>query len=309
MTTNGTINFGTELNFNNNGTQFLGIDSANTNVKVYKPLDVNELTFSNTELLIKDAEGNNYLGFDSTNKMIHFYQATDLSGGGGGIGDASGIKFTLDTFTLSDTSNNNYIVLDKTTQKVNISQALDISKNGNIIFDEQINFKSNNENILSIENNANYPQINYTEKLTLQNTVANEMYANPVLRYNIFAENINSFEKKYLAKTSILNGSGIIQYYFRNVIEHKDEQITFVGKIVSRDLLNNSASFTFEGSTNYISPTNANNLEFELNVLHSPNDEWTINSFYIYSTDLVMEVQSNQDSTTNWVVSVESISV
>ena len=308
MTPNGTINFGTALNFNNNGTQYLGIDSANTNVKVYQPLDVNELTFSNTELLIKDAQGNKYLGFDSTNKMIHFYQTTDLSGGGG-IGDASGIQFTLDTFTFSDTSNNNYIVLDKTTQKVNITKPLDISSNGNILFNEQINFKSNGNNILSIENNANYPQIGYTEKLTLQNTVTNEMYTNAVLRYNIFAENINSFEKKYLAKTSILNGSGLVQYYFRNIIEHKDEQITFRGKVVSRDLSNNSASFTFDGYTNYLSPQNANNLEFELNTLHSPSGNWTIKSFYIYSTDLVMELQSNQSTTTNWVVSIESISV
>jgi hypothetical protein len=186
---------------------------------------------------------------------------------------------------------------------------LDISGNGNIIFNEKINFKSDNQNILSIENTANYPQIEFTEKLTLQNTVTNEMYANPVLRYNIIAENVNSFEKKYLAKTSVLGGSGIVQYYFRNVIENKDEQITFRGKVVSRDLSNNSASFTFEGCTNYKNQLNANNLEFELNVLHSPNNDWTIKSFNIYSTDLVMEVQSNQSSTTNWVVSIESISV
>ena len=112
-----------------------------------------------------------------------------------------------------------------------------------------------------------------------------------------------------MAKTSIPNGTGVIQYYFRNVIDSKDEQITFKGKIVSRDLENNSASFTFEGYTKYISPTNTNILELELNPLYTSDPNWKLNSFFIYSTDLVMEVQSNQSTTTNWVVAIESISV
>ena len=100
-----------------------------------------------------------------------------------------------------------------------------------------------------------------------------------------------------------------LQYYFKNIIDNIDEQITFRGKIISRDLANNSASFIFDGFTKYIDSTDTNNLEFDLNTLFTSDIEWKVNTFFIDNTDLVIEVQSNQTTTTNWIVSIESVSV
>ena len=350
---NNTLTFSDSLNSN-----YLILDKPTNKVLFKKPIDLETIEFSNDELLIKDLSGNNFLGFNRLTQRINFYKPTDLSGGGGGggIGDASGIVFPNDTFTFSDSLGSNYLIFDKPNSKVivpklidlqnivfsedspkiqilsgvldfldisknkyisidtsnqiiKINKTIDLSNNGNIIFNEDLNFISNNQNILSIKQNNNGPILSYSEKIIIRNTTTNEVYANPIIKYNIISENVNSFEKKYLAKTSIPNGTGVIQYYFRNVIDTKDEQITFKGKIISRDLENNSASFTFEGYTKYISPTNTNILEFELNALYSSDPNWKLNSFFIYSTDLVMEVQSNQSTTTNWVVAIESISV
>jgi len=223
--------------------------------------------------------------------------------------DSPKIQIQSGELAFVDISDNKYFSIDVSNQVIKINKTLDLSSNGNIVFNNDLNFISNKQNILSIKQKNNLPVISYSEKLIIQNTNTNEVYANPIIKYNIISENVNSFEKKYLAKTSIPNGTGVIQYYFRNVIDTKDEQITFKGKIVSRDLENNSASFTFEGYTKYISPTNTNILEFELNPLYTSDPNWKLNSFFIYSTDLVMEVQSNQSTTTNWVVAIESISV
>ena len=286
LSANGNILFGSVVNFSDISGSVVKINrqSIDTSANIILRNPNPTITFSNkTELLIKDASGNKFLGFDSSNQIIHFYKPTDLSGGGGGIGDASGITFNNPTFNFSDTSGNNYFQLTNSTKSIDISATIILNKK--------------------------IPTINYKEKLTLQSTTCNEVYAAPIVKYNIVSENVNNFEKKYLAKTSIIGGTGVVQYYFRDVIDSMNEQITFRCKVISRDGSNNSASFIVDGYTKYTSPTNINELDYELNILYQSNSNWKINSFHIYSTDLVMEIESAQTTTTNWLVSIESISV
>jgi hypothetical protein len=293
------------INDNSNRT-YLECDPNTFSLNLFAPINCktdNIISYTNT-LSFTNNNGWNMLKLNNSSNG-----SFDISANIHITMDSPKIQIQSGELTFVDISNNKYIGIDISNQVVKINKTLDLSNNGNIIFNTDLNFISNKQNILSIKQKNNLPIISYSEKLIIQNTTTNEVYANPIIKYNIISENVNSFEKKYLAKTSIPNGTGVIQYYFRNVIDAKDEQITFKGKIISRDLENNSASFTFEGYTKYMSPTNTNILEFELNPLYTSDPNWKLNSFFIYSTDLVMEVQSDQPTTTNWVVAIESISV
>jgi len=214
------------------------------------------------------------------------------------------------SFTLNQKTLINPIDLGTRIKSGYINDKITIIKKNTIEINDSTNdfiIKNQTTNYIEIDTSNNIVNINVPLKLTT--IISNDLYTFPIIKYNIISENIQNFEKKYIAKTSIINGNGVVQYYFKNIIDNIDEQITFRGKIISRDLTNNSASFIFDGFTKYIDPTDTNHLEFELNTLFTSDIEWKINTFFIDNTDLVIEVQSNQTTTTNWIVSIESISV
>jgi len=193
------------------------------------------------------------------------------------------INFSPDYLKFVDISKNSYLELNSANSYVRINTTLDLSTTG----------------VINIDNN-----------LILKNNNANKLYSEPLMKYNIFSSELNNFEKKYLAKSSILDGSGNFQYIFKNIIENSSEQITFTGKVISRDLSNNSASFILEGYTKYVDVLNPNFLELSLLTMYSSDPiNWIISSMFINGNDLILEGQSSQSTTTNWVISLESISV
>lgn len=193
------------------------------------------------------------------------------------------VNFSPDYLKFVDISQNSYLELNSANSYVKINTALDLSTTGVINIDNNLNFKNNN---------------------------ASKIYSDPLIKYNIFSSELNNFEKKYLAKTSILDGSGNFQYIFKNIIENSSEQITFTGKIISRDSSNNSASFILEGYTKYLDVLNPNFLELSLLTMYSSDPiNWVISAMFINGNDLILQGQSSQSTTTNWVITLESISV
>jgi hypothetical protein len=304
----GFVNFNDTIDFISlSGTQ---MTLNNTNVNIKNRLLFNTLNpyVSFTQnLLIADNSNNVFFSFDISsnknisNKKLQINNSIDFSN--------NSLITLIDTLRIKDISNNNYLTFDANTKNTIVNSALDLSSNGNLIFGSEVNFIKKNNKILAINNDLNKPTLKFKETIVFKNYNSNEFYAQPLILYNIFSEDVNNIEKKYLGKTKILDGSGIIQFYFRNIIDELDEQITFTGKIISRDLSYNSASFIFQGCTKYVDISNTNFLEFSEGVLNSPDENWRINSLSMFSNDLVLEVQSNQTTTTNWVISLESISV
>ena len=161
----------------------------------------------------------------------------------------------------------------------------------------------NTNNASYIQVSTNIIQKNTSDTISINDPIVNITYANPLVTYN-------GLEKKYVSKMQIDGGSGQLIYTFKNILNSIQEQITFSGKIISRDTMNNSASFVFVGYTKYQDINNTNYLEFVVDNLYSSDlTNWSLNAFYITNTDLILVIQSNQSTTTNWVVSIESISV
>jgi hypothetical protein len=304
----GLVNYNNKIDFISLAGTQMTINNTNVNIK-------NKLLFNTLNpyvsftqnLLIADNSNNLFFTFDISsnknisNKKLQINNSIDFSN--------NSLITLIDTLRIKDISNNNYLTFDANTKNTIVNSTLDLSSNGNLIFGSEVNFIKKNKNVLTINNDSNKPTLKFKETLVIKNYNSNELYAQPLILYNIFSEDLNNIEKKYLGKTKILDGSGIVQFYFRNIIDDLAEQITFNGKIISRDLSQNSASFIFQGCTKYVDISNTNFLEFSEGVLNSPNENWKINSLFIYSNDLVLEVQSNQTTTTNWVISLESISV
>ena len=290
----------------NQTTNYINIDTSNNIVNINVPLKITTL-ISNDNTLITDLNGNNFLGYNNLNFLNDTFTFSDnsnnlyfqLNKANQSIDISTNICIVNKELSIIDTNNEKYIGFDTSNHLINIYKPINLDK---ITFSEQ-------ELLIQDGSNNNYLGFNSLTKVTNFYQEANDAYASPIIKYNIISENAKNFEKKYVAKTSIITGSGIVQYYFKNVIDDKDEQITFRGKIISRDLSNNSASFIFDGFTKFVDSTNTNYLEFELKTLFTSNNQWKVNTFFIYSTDLVIEVQSNQNTTTTWVVSIESVSV
>jgi hypothetical protein len=290
----------------NQTTNYIEIDTSDNIVNINVPLIITTL-ISNDNTLITDLNGNIFFGYNNLNFLNDTFKFTDnsnnlyfqLNKSNESIDISANICIVKEELNIIDTNNEKYMGFDTSNQLINIYKPINLDK---ITFSEQ-------EFLIQDSSNNNYLGFNSLTKVTNFYQEANDVYASPIIKYNIISENAKNFEKKYVAKTSILNGTGVMQYYFRNIIDSKDEQITFRGKIISRDLSNNSASFIFDGFTKYIDSTNTNHLEFELKTLFTYHNQWKVNTFFIYSTDLVIEVQSNQSTTTNWVVSIESVSV
>ena len=244
-----------------------------------------DINFNNgtSNILTVDNSGN--LTFNNTNSKVIFN---------------SGINF-------NDGTNN---IVTVSSSGIDLSSNLKFnSSNSEIIFNSDINFNNGTSNILTVDNsgnltfNNNSAQINYQSKLILSKTLNDNL---PVLSYNI--NSTNYYEKKYLLNTSI-DGSGSIILLCKNILNSQSEQITFTGKIVSRDLSNNSAHYTFDGYSKYISPTNKNDITFTINTLYSSNINWKPTDINISTLDLEIILQSNQTTKTNWLVSLESISI
>ena len=163
------------------------------------------------------------------------------------------------------------------------------------------NVNTNNANYIQV--NTNIIQKNTSDTISINDPIINTTYANPLVTYN-------GLEKKYVSKMQIDGGSGQLIYTFKNILNSIEEQITFSGKIISRDTMNNSASFVFVGYTKYKDINNTNYLEFIIDNLYSSDPtNWSLNALYITNTDMILVIQSKQSSTTTWVASIESISI
>ena len=344
-----TIKFNPNLTIqDNNNNVFMFFDSINTSVNINKILDLsgngiikfgNNIIFNNgtnniLELSSTSIDTSANLSFTQANSKLTFNTNFNVSNGANNVLNIKSTSIDTSaniTFTQTNSKlifNTNLNVSNGANNVLNIkSTSIDTSANitftqtnSKLIFNTNLNVNDGTNDIInikptSIDSSANItflnnnPQVIYNQNLILKNTVTTEQSADPIIKYNIISTNINSFEKKYLTKTKITNGTGVVQYTFKNIIDSIGEQITFNGKVISRDSFNNSASFIIQGYTRYVSSSDKNNLNFYLNTLYSTNSNWKINSFYINNTDLIMEVQSNQTTTTNWVISIESISV
>jgi len=181
----------------------------------------------------------------------------------------------------------------------------------NLVYRENQVTPTTSNSLISISNtdtkfnliNTNIIQKNTTDTISIIDPTLNETYANPLIIYN-------GLEKKYIAKMQIVGGTGTLSYIFKNVLNSVQEQITFSGKIISRDANNNSASFVFVGYTKYKDINNTNYLEFIVDNLYSSDlINWSLNAFYITNTDMILVIQSKQTTTTNWVASIETISI
>ena len=157
---------------------------------------------------------------------------------------------------------------------------------------------SNNETIIiSTDTSSSDPIFNSitTNKLKTTNLLISTTNSfQPIINYN-------NYEKKYIVQTSI---NGDQQISLNNIINIVGEQITFIGKVISKDLNNNISTFTFSGYTK------SNNLNFTLNMIYSDDPtNWKIKSMNINNLNLVFVIGSNQPTTTNWTISLDSISI
>ena len=99
--------------------------------------------------------------------------------------DSPKIQIQSGELAFVDISDNKYFSIDVSNQVIKINKTLDLSSNGNIVFNNDLNFISNKQNILSIKQKNNLPVISYSEKLIIQNTNTNEVYANPIIKYKV----------------------------------------------------------------------------------------------------------------------------
>ena len=131
-------------------------------------------------------------------------------------------------------------------------------------------------NIGNLSNNNNSTTIINNYSTTQSNFIKNTNTSQPIMNYN-------SYEKKYVQQITI---TGTQNVFFKNILNSTGEDVTFTGKIISRDTNNNVASFLFSGYT-------------KLNVVN-----YTVTT--LHDLDLILQVNSNQ---ANWVISIDSISI
>jgi len=141
---------------------------------------------------------------------------------------------------------------------------------------------SNNNSSTTIINNYSTNQSTFIKSV---NT------SQPIINYN-------SFEKKYVQQITI---TGTQNIFFKNMLNSIGENITFTGKIISRDINNNVASFIFSGYSKL------NVVNYTVTTLYSDDlINWKIISMTLNDLDLILQVNSNQ---ANWIISIDSISI
>jgi hypothetical protein len=146
-------------------------------------------------------------------------------------------------------------------------------------------------NIGNLSNNSSPTTIinNYsTNQIT---SIKSNNTTQPIINYN-------SNEKKYVQQITI---TGTQNVFFKNILNSIGEDVTFTGKIISRDTNNNIASFLFSGYSKL------NVVNYTVTTLHSDDlINWKIISMTLNDLDLILQVNSNQ---ANWVISIDSISI
>lgn len=146
-------------------------------------------------------------------------------------------------------------------------------------------------NIGNLSNNNSSTTIINNYSTTQSNFIKNTNTSQPIMNYN-------SYEKKYVQQITI---TGTQNVFFKNILNSTGEDVTFTGKIISRDTNNNIASFLFSGYTKL------NVVNYTVTTLHSDDlINWKIISMTLNDLDLILQVNSNQ---ANWVISIDSISI
>ena len=218
---------------------------------------------------IPEIEIEGYLGFSNNN--IKFYKPLDLSANGM-------IKFGSN-LQINDGSFN-IITINKTT--------IDTSANINLL--------------------NNIPEIKFKDRLKLYNTTYSDNSSNAILVYNTSS---NDYEKKYLKKVTIGITDISMNVYFCNIINNSTDSLTFTGKIVSVSDISNSSHIIFQGYSRIINGTNT--VFFTTNILFSSYPtNWTIRTMTLINNNLIMVISDDSiisAKTSNWVISLESISI
>ena len=218
---------------------------------------------------IPEIEIEGYLGFSNNN--IKFYKSLDLSANGM-------IKFGSN-LQINDGSFN-VITINKTT--------IDTSANINLL--------------------NNTPEIKFKDRLKLYNTTYSDNSSNAILVYNTSS---NDYEKKYLKKVTIGITDISMNVYFCNIINNSTDSLTFTGKIVSVSDISNSSHIIFQGYSRIINGTNT--VFFTTNILFSSYPtNWTIRTMTLINNNLIMVISDDpiiSAKTSNWVISLESISI
>ena len=329
LSSNGIINFGDSIQFNNNSNNIVLIKTSgiviNKGSLQFTPDSSNNIifdkhiTFNNGTINVLTVDNFGNLIFNTANSKIVFTTGINFNNG------------TINVLTVDNTGNlifntaNSDIVFNTGINFNNgISNVLTVDNTGNLIFNTAnskivfttgINFNDGTNDIVSINSssvdlssnlkfNNNSAQINYQSKLILSKTLNDNL---PVLSYNINSNSTNYYEKKYLLNTSI-DSSGTIILLCKDILNSQNEQITFTGKIISRDLSNHSMHYTITGYSQY-DASNNNKITYTLTTLSSLITNWTINTITISGLDLKIILQSNQPTKTNWLISIESISI
>ena len=146
-------------------------------------------------------------------------------------------------------------------------------------------------NIGNLSNNNSSTAIINNYSTTQSNFIKNTNTSQPIINYN-------ANEKKYVQQITI---TGTQNVFFKNILNSIGEDVTFTGKIISRDTNNNIASFLFSGYSKF------NVVNYNVNTLHSDDlINWKIISITLNDLDLILQVNSNQ---ANWVISIDSISI
>jgi len=146
-------------------------------------------------------------------------------------------------------------------------------------------------NIGNLSNTSSSTTIINNYSTNQSNLIKTTNTSQPIINYN-------SFEKKYVQQIAITGNQNV---FFKNILNSTGEDITFTGKIISRDTNNNIASFLFSGYSKF------NVVNYTVTTLYSDDlINWKIISMTLNDLDLILQVNSNQ---ANWVISIDSISI
>jgi hypothetical protein len=279
-------------------------DNANINVINSSILNVdliNKKTSTNNEIII-----NNKLQI--TNQDLSFnYLLSNNS-----IFKANSLNIQIPEIKIEgylDFSNNN----------IKFYKPLDLSANGIIKFGSNLQFNNGSFNIITINSTSidtsaninllnNTPEIKFKDRLKLYNTTYSDNSSNPILIYNT---SFNDYEKKYLKKVTIGITDISMNVYFCNIINNSMDILTFTGKIVSVSNITNSSHIIFQGYSRIINGINT--VFFTTNILFSSYPiNWTIRTMTIINNNLIMIISDEpiiSNYTSNWIISLESISI
>jgi hypothetical protein len=241
------------------------------------------------------------------------------------IDTSANINLLNNTPNIRFTTGNELIIKDTTNyisflnNNIKFYKPLDLSANGIIKFGSNLQINDGSFNVItinstSIDTSANInllnatPEIKFKDRLKLYNTTYSDNSSNAILVYNISS---NDYEKKYLKKVTIGITDISMNVYFCNIINNSTDSLTFTGKIVSVSDISNSSHIIFQGYSRIINDINT--VFFTTNILFSSYPtNWTIRTMRLENNNLVMVISDDpiiSAKTSNWVISLESISI